>query len=197
MSKNLYFYATRNDLLTVMRKVESEVAIKYVRFGHTASVPPESFSSAAQIPNLGTASHPSAGAGEKFLVCNAETIIRPRQLKILTADDVKRFDANDEASPMQLVGVKRYAIDQLENPDTIAFNGGGMWEGHILLHGAFGTASESKVSLSLMRRFQTALRKTFVKVRAFYVGPEALTFLKSGGRLTMAVQSPPEYDLRI
>jgi hypothetical protein len=47
-----------------------------------------------------------------------------------------------------------------------------------------------------MKRFYTAIRKRFTKVRAFWVGPEALALLHAGKRLTAATQCPPEFDLR-
>jgi hypothetical protein len=197
MSKLSYFYATRDDLLAVTSRVESEVPIEYTRFGHTTLLPPECFSSAAQIPHLGTASHSSAVACEKFLVCYAETAIRPEQLKTLTKEDVNRSIITNKESLRPFVGVDRYAIDQLLNPDTICFAPGGIWKGGILLRGGIDTASQSEYSLALMKKFRTVIKMSFVKIAAFYVGPEALMLLKSGTRLTVSAQSPQEFDLTI
>jgi len=47
-----------------------------------------------------------------------------------------------------------------------------------------------------MRRFRTALRKTFTNIRGNWVGPQALKDLRSGVRLCYAIQSPSLYDLR-
>jgi hypothetical protein len=46
-----------------------------------------------------------------------------------------------------------------------------------------------------MKRIQAAVKKTFSKVKAFYVGPKALALLENGKRLAGAVQSPREFDL--
>jgi hypothetical protein len=197
MSRICYFYATKNDLLPVTERVESAVPVKYVRFGNVTKLPPESFNCAAQIPNLGIASHPSAVVCEKFLLCDSQTIIKPRQLKTLTEEDVARSIIADKRPLRALIGLNRFAIDQLLNPDTITFTPGGIWNEDILLHGGIGTASDSKTSQALMKRFKAAIRKTFIKIQAFYVGPQALELLKSGKRLTMAAQSPPEYNLTI
>lgn len=192
MSKILYFYATKSDVLAVTSEIESKHPIKYVHFGHTTCLRPETFTTAEQIPHLGIASHPSAVAGDKFLVCDAAKKIQGRQLKTLTEADAAKSDF--DLKP--LIGKTRYAIDQLGNPDTISFAAGGTWKDGTLLHGSIGTASKSKRSLSLMREFELEIKKQFVRVKAFYVGPEALQLLKNGKRLTAAQQSPPEYDLK-
>jgi hypothetical protein len=46
-----------------------------------------------------------------------------------------------------------------------------------------------------MKRFNAEIRKEFSKVKAFWVGPNALTLLNAGKRLTDASQSPREFDL--
>ena len=90
----------------------------------------------------------------------------------------------------------RVCIDQLENPDTIHFTPAGIWTDRVLISGSIGTAYTSETTVSLMKRFSGAIRKLFLKVRAFYVGPAAQKLWEAGARLTSAVQSPPEYDLR-
>jgi hypothetical protein len=47
-----------------------------------------------------------------------------------------------------------------------------------------------------MKLFAAPFRKRFRKIKAFWVGPDALTELERGTRLTMAVGSPAEYDLK-
>ena len=205
MSKICLFYATGDDLLTVTEKVESAAAIKYVRFGTVTELPPERFDNAAQIPNLGIAVHQAAGMCDTFLVCDASAAIIPREVKTLTEEDINRLTTSigdqevqvDKNNWRRLVGVRRFAIDQLKNPDTITFSPGGLWNNDILLHGRVATASQSKSSQALMKRFKAALQKTFVKVKAFYVGPQALMLLKNGQRLTVSAQSPREFDLAI
>jgi hypothetical protein len=205
MSKTYLFYATRNDLLVVTTRVEALSPLKYVRSGTTIKLPPGSFDSALDIPNLGKASRPSSIACETYLVCDPATAIRPRQLKTLTDLSVNRPTitlagrefAIDRRHLQTHVGPARFAIDQLANPDTIGFTPGGEWNNNILLHGRFATASESRFSQELLMRCGAALQKEFTRVKAFYVGPEAMEFLKSGKRLTVAEQSPPEVDLSL
>jgi hypothetical protein len=197
MSKVCYFYAAKDDLLALTERVESMAPVKYVHFGHITELPPESFSSAARIPNLGTASHPSAVGCAKFLVCDPQTTITPRELKILTEEDVNRSIVPEKGPLQALIGVQQYAIDQLLNPDTICLSLGGLWKCETLLYAGVDTASQSEISQALMKRFKAAIKKTFARVKAFYVGPQAMELLKAGRRLTIAEQSPREFDLTI
>lgn len=175
--KQTIFFATREDILPVLKDFETAGSVKYIPMGTDISPSYSTFTQGACIPNLGRASHASAINCESFLVCNAECEINLRSLS-----------SN---------GKVRFAIDQLKNPDTIVFSPGGEWNKEILLHGRLSTASQSKMSQALMRKFHKALRKTFVKIKAFYVGPQALSLLKGGKRLTISAQSPREFDLTI
>jgi hypothetical protein len=203
MSAIYLFYATRSDLLAATRQLESVSAVKYVRSGMLTTLPPETFESAASIPNLGRASSPSAVSCESFLVYEPKTMITPRRLKTLTEEDANRSTisiggheiAADARDLKALVGVDRYTIGQLANPDTVSFRPGGLWK-DMLLQGTVGTASESESSLDLLKRFGAALKDNFNEIKGFYIGPDALELLKHGKRLTAAEQSPREFDLR-
>ncbi len=96
---------------------------------------------------------------------------------------------------MTAAGVERFCVDQLVNPDTIWFTPGGVWGEDFVLNGRVGTASDSDPSRYLMKRFDSAFKKRFRKIKAFLVGPGALAFLEAGKRLTAAVQSPRDFDL--
>jgi hypothetical protein len=202
MSKMYLFYATKDDLLTVTKKMESIGPIKYVRFGRLIKLP-ESFNRAMEIPNLGVASHPSAVACEKFLICEDQTLVTPRKIEAIVnhRDNshnsiVNHETAKDKNTLEKFVGVNRFVIDQLLNPDSITFSAGGLWNNDLLLHGSVGTASQSKSSQKLMKRFHDMLKKEFTKVKAFYVGPQALILLNNGKRLTISAQSPQKFDLK-
>jgi hypothetical protein len=176
--KQINFFALKEDILPVLEEFEAAGPVKYVPKGTTNSPNYSIFRHGMALPNLGSASNVSAINSVSFLVGAEDAEIN---LRTLSAID----------------GKSRFAIDQLQNPDTITFSPGGLWNNDILLHGRVATASESKVSQALMKRFQTALKKTFVKVKAFHVGPQALTLLKNGKRLTISAQSPQEFDLTV
>jgi hypothetical protein len=88
-----------------------------------------------------------------------------------------------------------YAVDQLINPHSITLSHGGLFRPDVLLSGRVSTASESAVSKTLYRAFTTAIAKRFVRIRAFWVGPQAEALLHQGCRLTDSADSSTEYDL--
>ncbi|MGO8747256.1 MAG: hypothetical protein ACLQNE_14820 [Thermoguttaceae bacterium] len=177
--KHILFFALKEDLLALLELVESKGSLKYVLTGNFLADEikdgPTVFATGAAIPNLGKATAESAIACESFLVCEQETPINLDAVHGRTS--------------------KRVCVDQLANPDTVTFTPGGVWNEDVVLHGRTATASESQISQVLMKRFQAAIKKAFTKVKAFYVGPKALTLLESGKRLTISAQSPREFDL--
>lgn len=178
--KHVLFFALKEDLLPVLELVESKGALKYARMGNFAGHQIKDdisvFDTGVGIPNLGKASADSASSCDGFLVCERETPVNLRHLQGIN-------------------GEQRVLVDQLVNPDSVEFTPGGIWNEDVVLHGRIATASDSEISKALMKRFQTAIKKTFSKVKAFYVGPKALALLESGKRLTISAQSPREFDL--
>lgn len=175
--RGIDFFATRDDLLPVLAMAESSGALKYVLMGNF--VDKDTFGTiglGATIPNLGQADVDSAVSCRTYLVCEQFQAITPRWIQ---GEDARQ----------------RVCIDQLENPDSITFTPAGIWNDEVLLSGKIGTASDSRASQSLMKRFQSAVKRHFTKVKAYHVGPQAIGLLKSGVRLAGAVQSPREFDL--
>lgn len=170
------FFALREDLIPVLEAFEAPDPLKYIPTGTSDSSDYMTFRHGVDIPDLGNASNATAINSASFLVCSPDVEINIRSLTIAG-------------------GKTRFAFDQLSNPDTVTFTPGGLWECDILLHGRVATVSQSKVSQALVRRYLKALQKTFNKVKAFYVGPQALVLLRSGRRLTISAQSPREFDL--
>ena len=175
--RQVLFYATKDDLLPLLEEIESKGPVMYVRMGHDRDRAYESYSRGREISNLGEATCDSAINCTSFLVCRAGEEIKVRPITLNT-------------------GVEVFAVDQLLNPNTVTFSPGGLWKQEVVLHGRVATTSDSKPAQELMRRFQSAIKKSFTKVKAFYVGPQANALLESGKRLTIAVQTPREYDLK-
>lgn len=171
MASQIRFFATRNDILPVLESVEKTCELEYVQFGASDTERPVTFATVGAIPNLGIASHESAINCATYLMCRKGAVVRSRS-----------------------VG-DRHLFDQLLNPETVTFTSGGIWDGEILLNGRFATASAHTVSAELMKRIGAAVRKRFEKIKAFYVGPEAVQMLDSGKRLAIAAQSPRTFDL--
>jgi hypothetical protein len=174
--KQLLFFALKEDILPLLEDVERKAPIKYVRTGQFSTAEYESFVHATEMPNLGTASADTSSSSETFLVTGCAVPINVRPVKLAT-------------------GAEHYCIDQLVNPDSVAFTPGGIWDRDIVLCGRVATVSESVLSQELMKRFNSTLRKQFRKIKAFWVGPQAHVLLDAGKRLTISAQSPRSFDL--
>lgn len=98
--------------------------------------------------------------------------------------------------PVPQVGVTiKYAIDQLENRNTIAIQIGGQHGSLRLVASHIGTTSGSKVSAELFRLHAREVKARFERIKSYWVGPEAAALLDTGWRLMPTTRSAPEYDL--
>lgn len=174
--KQIQFFAVRDDILLVLESVERDGPLQYVRTGNQLSQDFETFLRGTDIPNLGVADRETGSVCKAFLVTKATLPITVQSMKGAS-------------------GVQRYLMDQLLNPDTVTFTPAGMWEEDIILQGVVGTASDSTISQELMKKFNSAFRKSFSKVQGRFVGPQASALFNAGKRLTIAAQSPREFDL--
>jgi hypothetical protein len=172
----LHFFAVRDDLLALLATAERRGPLTYTRTGNFDRVVCDRFDRGPEIPGLGQAVADSASAGDAFLVTTPDVPVRLRSL--------------DTAS-----GVRRYCIDQLINPDTVVFSPGGMWGQGVVVCGRVATVSDTAIARGIMSRFRSGLKKSFHRVRAYWVGPEALALLRAGHRLTASARSPREFDL--
>jgi hypothetical protein len=173
--KQLMFFALRDDLIPLITAVEAKSYLKYVASGAHEDAGCTAWRSALELPQLGEADADSSTACSSFLVLGAATDVVER--KIVTND-----------------GKHVTLLDQLSNPDSVTFTPGGR-RNSAIISGRISTATDTAASQALMKGFSSAMRKHFVKIKAFYVGPKAERLLDSGTRLTYALQSPPEYDL--
>jgi hypothetical protein len=174
-SQQTHFFAMRDDQIALLGAVETRAWLKYVVSGLLPSREPKICYVGADIPTLGVARHESAIHGDSYLVMGRSEEIYVREVK-------------------QQQGGVLYSISQERNPNTIIFLHGGVIE-NVLLYGKAGTIWKTEASLKLYRLFCDVLRQNFSKVGPFYVGKSAYEFMKAGGRLTQAVQSPSEYNL--
>jgi hypothetical protein len=173
-----FFFATADDLLPVLLSVEAKHAVVYTPFNHIHKPRADHYHTARDLPTLFQPQpFESAVAGPTYLVTEAVTEVVLRRLS--------RYEGKD-----------RWSVDQLANPDSTVLRHGGLFNENVLLQGEIRTAYKTTVAQRLQRAFDAAIRKHFVKIQAFYVGPVAEALLDSGCRLTKAEQCPPESDLR-
>ena len=172
-----HFFALRDDLLPIFEAAERVCEVKYVCMGMFETDTYETFDHGRDIPDLGVARAESAVRCDSYLVTMRATPIN--------------------VEPVKTIYGRRYRIDQLFNRQSIEFSPGGLWRGDILLYGRVATAHAYPVSLELLRAFGLPVVTQFRKIRGYYVGPRAFDMLKAGRRLTLAEQTPREYDLKM
>jgi hypothetical protein len=192
-------YATKNDLIRGLTAVEETMRIKYVLDGITQDPNRGYLLSILNHKELGVNKSGQYTSGIGFFIFDKEDIVY--------ADKTFSF-----------IGKSKYYLNQILNPDSIVFFPGGVYRidvlnqilhpfsivcfpgilnKDILIMGEISTVSETKKSDELYKLFSRTLVKGFKKIKGYYIGEEALDLYKSGYRLTMAVQSPKEYDLVI
>lgn len=176
MTKRLLFFATKEDLRLLLATVESSLPIDYVRMGHGETSVAERYASSEEIPNLGHATTDSASTSDEFLVVPKSCAV---QVRCVSGSG----------------GTVRYFFDQLANPSTVTFAPGGLRGDTILLHGRVATVSDDETSQALMNQFAKVIRKSFRKLKTFWIGPEAEGLLDAGKRLTISAQASRDFDL--
>jgi len=90
-----------------------------------------------------------------------------------------------------------YEIRPVDHPSSIEFSPGGLWNPRTLIVGEIATMHETAASRELHSLFCKELLRGFTKVKSFEVGPEAMSLLKSGGRLTIDAKAGAVLDLVI
>ena len=174
----IMFFATRADIISVLSPLEAVEPLKYTRAGLFETNRPQNYLSYVDMADLGRATHPNAAANSTFLLSSRVVQIKVRNV------------------PQKGGGVL-FAIDQLENPDSVALRPGGWFGNDVILYGMIGTVSQSAKSKRLYDLAKKLFRKHFTKQQEFLVGPEAQQAWKAGARLTIGATSPLEFDLKL
>ncbi len=174
----VHFFAVRDDLIILLAAVERRGPLTYTRTGNFDRAVCERFDRGTDIPGLGQATADSATTCDAFLVTIPDVPVRIRPLETYS-------------------GERRCCVDQFVNPDTVVFSPGGLWGEGAVLSGRAGTVSDTATAKDLMGRFRSGLKKSFRRVRAYWVGPGAYDLLRGGHRLTASVRSPREFDLAL
>lgn len=180
MAKEIRFFATKSDLLSILRETEEMMPVKYIRTGsYSAADAIEGYKSLLTYENLGiniSGDHQN----ESFLVIRAEDSLTLNDCCIVG-------------------GSRRYFVDQLKNEQSVVLWPGGVYGGKFLVHGHIGTIHTNTTAKKLYGVFQKAIKKQCnVKVNGFYISSDVLNLHRSGCRLiTINVRQSPEYDLHI
>ncbi|WP_353717682.1 hypothetical protein [Dyadobacter sp. 676] len=173
----LRFYATCKDLCDALDDVSSRIELKYIQAGMHDHYPDE-FLDHRQVKSFGVAITGDQVLEPSFLIVRLEERVQPRIVP-------------------QRRGGTLIAIDQSENPRSVVFRPGGEYgDGGVIVAGELSTVSDDQASIELWKQISKDLKRLWKKIKAYYVSPHALTVLRQGGRLTVGVKRPKEYDLR-
>jgi hypothetical protein len=178
MSRVIHFYATKQDLIQMAIAVELEVSLQYTKADHLECPELVIYKSLYVIPDLCNFEGKGSNIISQYLVLSRDIKISHRVIKLKK-------------------GGLRYVIDQVKNPQSIVLDTGKTnKQVNMMLPGAVGTTSEDPASLELFKVFSRTIRKNWEKIKSYYVGPEAVAVLDSGGRLAIGINSPEIYDLK-
>lgn len=170
------FFATHEDILALLRDVETSCLLEYAECGLFDEFERSIFRGFSSLPGLGVAKTGESVREPTFLV-----MFQGHKLTVRTV-------------PQRRGGAK-YAIDQEGNPGTVAIRPAGLYNDSVLIAGMVGTVHHDENAIKLIRLFSTALKRDFKKIKSYLVGPEAKKLHDSGLRLTHNVRAPASLNL--
>jgi hypothetical protein len=172
-------FATRSDLISGIEQIESQRELYYA---NTDFDKPEDLKALESLQDCQEIGYNTTG---KYIT----------GLTFLVVD--RKYNFNIEKIK-QNKGGYLYSIDQSNNPYSIMFQPGGMYNETCLIRGTIATISDAKESRELYRFFSKTIIKNCKRIKGWYIGPEAMKLAKSGTRLiTMHASQDPIYDLTL
>ncbi|EMN5129369.1 hypothetical protein [Burkholderia contaminans] len=185
--KRIYFFASREDILSIAEMLESKEPVKYIlahhnlhpKYGAVAPI----YETARDIPDLGIAAGSQTGRCERYLVAERSISVTPMSRLIGGGTGEGKLITAYEAGNCA---------------ECVEFNAGGFWSDRVLINGLVQAWSDNPAAQKLMRKFESAFKKKFVtELASHWIGPEAYEFLKGGGRLTLNAEASPEFDIKL
>ncbi len=177
-SKQIFFFGLKEDLISIIKFIESNFEIKYVSAGLKDEIPFCIDTLFEDMSNIGNVKYGDWNHNEKYLILP--------KTKDLVIEDI----------PQRKGGIK-YAIDQKENNESVVLFLGGQHKDNAIIASKIGTISETEFSKNIFKFASKYIKKHFKKINKFYVGTEALKKSRQEGvRLTTDVNSSLEYDLK-
>ena len=177
MSRAVHYFAARRDLIPVFIAVESKSPLQYIwsRMSDTPDI--LRLRTYQEIPSIGIAMTGDSNSEPFWLASDVDVAI------------------SVEAIP-QKQGGTRYVADQRMNPQTVVLTLGGVFRDIGVIPGEVSTCTTDPDSRRLLELFRKEIKKHFVRIREYWVGPEAEILLDSGYRLTPAVSAPTFCDIK-
>jgi hypothetical protein len=178
MRSRIHFFAVQEDWESVFAYVERKHPVTYTAtgFNQMRNPDPPRFLAGSTLPNLGLADCEQCIACYSYMVTPFPAV--PAPSRSIMSDGVARYDLNTGT-----------------HLDSVRLIHAGRWK-DMIIAGLIDTMGQGSKAQALMRAFHTSMSKSFTRVNAYWVGPQANAEWLLGRRLTYAEQSPPEYDLR-
>lgn len=177
--KQTHFFATKKDLGTIIKLVESSRTLKYVHFGWFEGLNPIVYHSFFDFEDF--------GINKRGQATNVD-------IMFMVMDKSSEFFV--EAVP-QIAGGIKYGVTSMLNGQAIIFSQSGFYDEHTLIAGRCTTASPDDSSIEIYNLFRKIIQKNSTQVGYARVCTDAMEFMKNGGRMvTMGIDSPREYDLK-
>ena len=168
MNKRINFFATKNDMISILSKLEEQLSydIKYIPSGKTD---PLSYNTVKDIPGLGTLKNTHSEVS--YL--------------IMRKDDEVNVNQYGQIYPG-------------ENSRSLVFDPSGISEdGTGLIHGMFATMEDNEISEGLFKAVRKILNSECRKIRGWYIGKEAEDLYGKLRFICIGVSEPELYDFRI
>jgi hypothetical protein len=175
--RRLMFFATRDDLLLVLGRVEHRTPLTYrLCVSDTTDIP--TWASAAEIPDLGRARE---GAWND----------QPAYLVMPTAS---RFALHERDAPD---GRTIHRVYPAGNPDSAVLYAGGQFSDAFVLLGDLAVALPKPPGFDPVRAIRRAMRAEFEWVPDSFVGPGARSLAEGGARLVGSTRQSPTVDFKL
>lgn len=174
---DIHFFALTNDIFPLLQALEAQMLITYTTVKFDA-LPKQQWLTAEDLPDLGLSNSSQSVAATKYLITERHTLIKERPVR-------------------QNSGELWYAIDQVLNPESVTLIPGGIWKNRIIIGGRFARTSSAAVPRGLMELARKYMKQYFIQHDQVWIGPEALSCLRNGYRLTFSEGSPSEYDIHL
>ena len=168
MVKRILFFATKNDMVSVLSEMEEQLpfGIKYIQCGKTDSI---LYSTVKDIPGLGTLKEKHS---------EISFLIMP----------------NDE----EVTSTQSGQVYQGDNPRSLEFDPSGISEdGTGLIHGLFAAMEDNEISDGLLKAVKKIMNSGCKKVRGWYIGKEAESLYGKLRFICIGLSEPEEYDFKI
>ena len=168
-SKQIFFFATKEDLYELLKFIETNFNIHYAEAG----LLDERVSCISSLYTAVEFNHIEYGDWN----FNEIYIIIPKDKKLKIRE-----------VPQRAGGIK-YAVDQRENDESIEISLGGKYKDEAIIASKIATISQTEFAKNMMKQLSIYFKK-IKKIEEFYVFPEALKIAAKGVRLTTDIRYP-------